>query len=756
LFVSFLAAVPAHPDDYRPTPEVIAAAAKTWPYTPPCRPALPVVKHAAWLRNPIDAFILAKLEAAQLTPGAEADKLTLLRRVTFDLTGMPPTLAQQDAFLADTSSDAYEKVVDRLIGSTRYGEKWAQHWLDLVRYAETDGFKADDHRPNAYKYRDYVIQAFNSDLPYDRFVQEQLAGDEIALASSRLALGGASEVGGGPEELRAKSKEQLVIATGFNRLWPDEYNAANLEQRRQEILDDMTEVTGLVFVGLTIGCARCHDHKFDPITHADHYRLQAFFAPMLPRDDLVLATPEEQRRYTEQMKEWEAATAPLRSEMESLLGDKREAMRKDALQKFRKEIQDAVKTAEVKRTPFDQQIAAMAQKQIDRAEKDAPAKMSAEKKKRYQELEQQMAKAAPKPPALPGVMAVTDVGVTAPPVHRLANGDWRRPKEEVQPGFPRVLDRSHLAPPDGPVSRSETATMATTGRRTALALWLTRPDHPLTARVMVNRLWHHHFGKGIVATPNDFGKQGTPPTHPELLDWLAVEFVEHGWSLKHMHRLMVTSATYRQSSVGQALLPASGRETGVSAPPDNSLWGRMSGRRLDGESLRDAMLAISGELNPRMAGPSAKPKLPDKISSYAWKPDANPADQHRRSIYILAKRNMRYPLFDAFDLPDMHNSCACRPQTITAPQALLMLNSELTLERAAAWAKNLRAEHSEDRPALITAAYRAAFARPPAPEELDLAQRFITKQATLLKSTDAAIADFCHALLNANEFGWVD
>jgi hypothetical protein len=673
----------------------------------------------------VDRFLLARLQAAGLSPNPRADKLTLLRRVTYDLTGLPPTVAEQDAFLADQSPDAYERVVDRLLASPHFGERWAQHWLDLVRYAETDGFKADDFRPTAHLYRDYVIRAFNADLPYDRFVRQQLAGDELEPCN--------------PDAL---------VATGFCRLYPDEYNAANLEQRRQEILDDVTEVTGLTFLGLTVGCARCHDHKFDPILQTDYFRLQAFFAPLQPRDDVVVADAERRKEYEARLAQWEAETKELRVAMEALIADKREEMRKGALTKFRTEIQDAVRTPPAERTPYQRQIAAMAEKQMTRAEKDAPAKMAAEQKKKYQEMEKQLAACPVKPPEpLPTAMAAGDVGAVAPPTHLLAGGDWRKPQQELQPGFPVVLgdDPPDVRPPHGGTS---------TGRRAALARWLTRPDHPLTARVIANRLWQHHFGVGLVATPSDFGKQGEPPTHPELLDWLAVELVEHGWSLKHLHRLMVTSAAYCQSSRVDPDSP--GHARALKVDEGNKLLWHARRRRLEGEALRDAMLAVSGDLNPRMFGPSARPRLPEKLSSYAWKPDPRPEDQNRRSIYVLAKRNLRYPLLEAFDLPDMHNSCACRPRTVTAPQALVLLNGELAQERAAAWATALRRAHGDDARALVVGAYRAAFARPPDDDELDHARRFLDRQTALLDLPERALADFCHALLNANEFEWVD
>jgi hypothetical protein len=658
----------------------------------------------------------------------------LLRRVTFDLTGLPPTIDEQEAFLADESPNAYEKVVDRLLHSPHYGERMAQDWLDLVRYAETDGFKADDYRPLAHKYRDYVIQATNDDLPYDRFLRQQLAGDELE-----------------PDNPAA------LIATGLNRLWPDEYNAANLEQRRQEILDDVTEVTGQVFLGLTIGCARCHDHKFDPLLQTDFFRLQAFFAPMLPRDDFVVAGSRQKEEYARQLAAWEAATGELRAEMETLTAGKRDELRKQALTKFRPEIQSAVLTAAYERTPYQQQIAAMAEKQMHRAEEDVLLKLPADKRKRCQELERQMAAGKPRRPAPPSSgMAVTDGGRAAPPTHLLVNGDWRKPGQEVQPGFPLILGE---AVPDTQIAPG----LHSTGRRAALARWLTRRDNPLTARVLVNRLWQHHLGVGIVATPNDFGSQGQPPTHPELLDWLAVEFMEHGWSVKHLHRLIVTSATYCQTSLVNAQDPHQAKAFAVDR--ENQLLWHARRQRLDGEAICDAMLSLSGELNLRAFGPSARPHLPAGISSYAWKPDSRPQEEHRRSVYVLAKRNLRYPLFDSFDLPDMHNSCARRTRTTTAPQALLILNGEFSLDRARHWANQLLGLYAADKRGLVTQAYRLAWGRQPTAEDIAVGLRFLERQAgaSLVGSVadanasrTAAVEDFCHALLNANEFLYVD
>ncbi len=716
-----------------PAASPLGAAESSWAFATPRRPAVPSVRAAARVVNAIDAFLLARLEAQRLSLSAPADRAALLRRVTFDLTGLPPTLAEQDAFLADASPGAYEKVVDRLLASPRFGERWAQHWLDLVRYAESDGFKADDHRPAAHRYRDYVIRALNADLPYDRFVRQQLAGDELE-----------------------PDNPDALVATGLNRLWPDEYNAANLEQRWQEILDDVTDTTGQAFLGLTVGCARCHDHKFDPTSQADYFALQAFFAPMQPRDDLVAATPARRERHRRERAAWEKATKTIRDEMEQLVAAKRADLRKYALGKFRAEIQEAVLTPEGKRTPYQQQIADIAYRQLEKAAEEAPKKLPPDKKKRYDELERKLAARGPAPRPLPEAMAVTDVGRKAPPTHRLQGGAWFKPKEEVQPGFPDFLGK---ATPDTRIG----ADLDSTGRRAALARWLTRNDHPLTARVVVNRLWQHHFGQGIVGTASDFGAQGDPPTHPELLDWLAVELVESGWGLKHVHRLMVTSSAYRQSARVDPKDPAHLRA--LAADRENKLLWHARRTRLEGEALRDAMLALSGELNVRMFGPSAKPKLPEGVSKYAWKAEAREQDQHRRSVYVLAKRNMRYPLFDAFDQPDMHNSCSRRVKTTTAPQALLLLNGEFTLERARKWSAALMGRHRDDLESLAAEAYRSAWGRKPAAEEVRLGAAFIRRQAERLQPAGgrdaagalaAAVADFCHAVLNANESLYVD
>jgi hypothetical protein len=717
---------PADTKATAPTAEV------PWSYRTPLRPAVPRVKRSARVRNPIDAFIAARLEAKGLSPAPEADRLTLIRRVTFDLTGLPPTPEEVEAFLKDTSPEAYEKVVDRLLASPRHGERWALYWLDLVRFAESDGFKADDPRPTAWRYRDYVIRSLNADKPYDRFVREQLAGDEL--------------YPGDPDAL---------VATAFNRHYPDEYNARNLEQRRQEILNDMTDTAGQVFLGLTVGCARCHNHKFDPIPQKDYYRLQAFFSGFRAPDDLVLDRPEAVADHQARLRVWEEKTAELRKQMAALEEPYRRDLSERDKSKFARELQVAYDTPPEKRTPLQQQIADMLAKQVTVNRAQMTRAMKPAVRKEWQELDKKLsAFDALRPRPLARTMGLTDVGPVAPPTYLLRRGNWRNRGAEVQPGFLSVLDAATPAiPPPPPGAKS-------TGRRAVLARWLTRADHPLTARVLVNRLWQHHFGRGLVGTPSDFGKQGEPPTHPELLDWLAREFVERGWSLKAMHRLMVTSATYRQSSRHDP--------KAAQADPDNRLLWHMGRRRLEGEALRDAMLAVSGQLNLKMGGPSVFPELPAELGvpRGGWPVSPDVRERSRRSVYVFVKRNLRYPLFGAFDAPDANESCARRHVSTNAPQALMLLNGKLTQEIARAFAGRVLRE-AGNRPArVVERAYRLALGRAPDAGEAALAAEFLDRQAALLRQAPlplgadpafaGAVTDLCHTLLNVNEFAYVD
>jgi hypothetical protein len=709
-----------------------------WAFQPVRRPAVPAMHSSSSRGNPIDAFILQKLKAKAIEPGPSADKVTLIRRVTFDLTGLPPTPDEVEAFLADTSSKAYVKVVDRLLASPHYGERWARHWLDTARYAESDGFRADEYRPNIWRYRDYVIDSLNRDKPYNRFVQEQIAGDEMW-----------------PNDPKAR------VATAFSRHYPDEWNARDLMQRRQEILQDITDAVGSTFMGLTFGCAKCHDHKFDPILQRDYYRLQAFFAHTANDDAIPMWSKEKREEERKKSADWEHATHAIREEMENLLNGARKSLTDDEFFKYPEPIKTAVHKDEGERTPFELQMAHRARVVSHPSDFLSMPRLKGENKKRYDELRAQLAKFDnlyhSQEPIGSGMR---DLGPKAPPTHVLAVGNYARPLKEVEPGFLTILDPepAKITPPAG---------LGSTGRRTALARWLTDPANPLTARVMVNRLWHHHFGVGLVATPGDFGRMGQKPTHPELLDWLSSEFVRNGWSLKYMHRLMVTSDTYRQSSAY--------REEANKADPLNRLLWRFRPQRLEAEVIRDSALLVSGLLNPALGGESVAPALPLGMPAPAggWKVSKDPRDQHRRSIYISVRRTAVYPMMSVFDMPETLESCSRRSQTITAPQALTMLNSAESMEWAQALAGRVLDRAGADPVKQVSELYRLAFSRQPDGWEKDRILTFLSRQKQLVSERSAkgetlamptpitagvtsidgaALVDACLALINSNEF----
>ncbi len=721
----------------------------SWPFQPLARPAVPKLNElSTWSHNPIDDFIGQKLEAAKLKSNPPANKLTLLRRVTFDVTGLPPTREEQAAFLADQSPNAYAKVVDRLLASPQYGEHWAQHWLDLVRYSESEGYKKDNIRRDAFRYRDYVIRTFNEDRPYDQFVRDQIAGDELD-----------------------PSDKDALIATGFLRLYPEDINASNLVEQRQQILDDITENTSLVFLGLTVGCAKCHDHKFDPITQVDYYRLQACFAAILPNDDASLATPTESAAYQRKIANWEQLTKSLRDKLDNELADERQKARENAISAYDPETLKAINTPAEKRSCLQEQLVAEAEEWIEYRVSKAYRLCEPEERKLVEQQTHELEKfESMKPAPLPTAMTATDGDDEAPQTCVLRAGNYQKPEQVVQPGFPGFLGVSE------PEIKRPAKLPNATGRRSALANWLTRPDHPMTARVLVNRLWQYHFGQGIVATTSDFGAMGGDPSHQELLDWLASELVSNGWHIKPIQRMILLSATYCQSS---DVDPQTQSHTAAIAADgtDTLLW-HARRQRLEGDELRDAMLAISGQLNPAMYGPSARPALPQELADtyYGWEADANVANRNRRSIYVLAQRNMRLPILEAFDQPDRLNSCPRRTCTTTAPQALEMLNSELTEQMAQEWSGKLLKDCGSDEPKLVREAYSEAYARAATPREVGAAEEFIDKQAAEIESEKgslekylpipftkpierakaAAIVDFCHAIFCSNEFLYVD
>jgi len=715
-----------------------------WAYVPPIRPGVPPVRDPAWVRNPIDAFILKEIEANGLSATPEAGRPTLIRRLRFDLTGLPPTPEEVDDFVRDARPDAYERLVDRLLDTAQYGERWARMWLDLARYAESDGFKADKTRPTAWRYRDWVIKALNADLPYDRFLTLQLAGDEVAP--------------GDPE---------AFVATGFNRNWPFEDNNKVEGLNRQLILDDMTDTTSSVVLGMTLACARCHNHKFDPISQKDYYRFQALFAATEAKDDAPLAPPLELAFHASVGAEHQARLDRVRKARSALERPYLADLLRQKLDKLPPEVRKAFGTDPQERTASQDDLLAKYAKETQVAPRAMESALKPADRRAWTELGDAMKGLTEGLPPGPDTgSGMTDTGPNPPAVRMLFKGNFASPGEEVGPGFPSIF--RGVLPPFDP-----RPTSTTSGRRKALAGWLTRPDHPLTARVMVNRLWQNHFGHGIVPTPSDFGTQGVEPTHPELLDWLATEFVARGWGLKAMHRLMVTSATYRQSSTPP--------EKTLTEDPDNTLFSRMFRRRLEGEAVRDALLAAAGRLDGRVGGPSVFPDLPPGVETRGgWTRSPSESDRNRRSVYVFVRRNLKYPLFDAFDAPDTNTTCPERNVTVNAPQALMLLNSALVLDQARALAGRVLASAGgarDDPKALVSRAYRLALSRAPLPAELARGQTFLEEQPGLLsaragdpKTLDlpspapdgygpaqgAALVDYCHVLLNLNEFVFVD
>jgi hypothetical protein len=724
LLLAAAATIFAAPDTFTP------AQRKYWAFQPVRRTDPPAAS-----ANPIDAFITARLQAKALKSNPAADRVTLIRRVSFDLIGLPPTPEEVDTFVNDKSPNAYEKVVDRLLASPHYGERWARHWLDLARYAESEGFKSDETRPNAWRYRDYVIKAFNENKPYDRFVKEQLAGDELW-----------------PDDPWAR------VATAFNRHYPDESNARNLMQRRQEILDDVTDTVGATFLAMTYGCARCHTHKFDPILHTDYYRLQAFFANTAADDAIPMQAPDKMKDFEARKAVWEEKTKPVRDQMAALLAPKKQAILKEFVDKYPAEIQAVIAKPAAERNPFEWQMFYKAKPYLEIDDDAASKALKGDARKQYDSLLADLKKFKDIDPGeAPMGIGMRDVSDKAPATHRLNVGAWDAPLEEVQPGFLSVIDPN--PPKIVPTANS-------TGRRTALANWIASPSNPLTARVMVNRIWNYHFGQGLAPAPSDFGLMGGRPSNPELLDWLASEFVRTGWDMKKMHKLILTSNAYQQSS---AFNTAAAKED----PQDKLMW-RFPRERLEGEEIRDAALMVSGLLNDKMGGPSVFPELPEGAGKPrgGWKV-SDEADRNRRSVYVFVRRNARYPMLEAFDMPDTHESCGRRNQTITAPQAMSLLNGKVSLEWAQAFAGRVFQEAGTNPKAEVETAYKLAFGRRPDGFETDSVLTFLAKQKPVIATRSAAgeklampsllpggydpaqaaaLVDFCKMLLNSNEF----
>ena len=689
----------------------IGKRANWWAFQKPVRHAVPPSTNP-WVRTPIDAFLLEALTAKGLTPSAELSREQLLRRVTLDLTGLPPTPAEVDAFLADRSPDAYTKMVDRLLQSPRYGERWAMRWLDVVRYADTNGYEIDGERTNAWRYRDYVIRSFNQDRPYDRFLREQLAGDEIWPGNS-----------------------EALIATGFLRAGPEHLVAGNQdeEMNRQEVLTEMTTIVGSSMLGLTVQCARCHNHKFDPIPQSDHYRLQAIFAATIGKD-ASYATEAEKQAAADALKAHKARLEPIEKAIKAIEAPYKKQLEEEKTRALDAEHRAAFQIPKDKRTKAQEVLAKEAHDQIEPTWDEVLALVPPDLKAKRAELRRQLHAINLEAPApAPEAYAVVNAD-SAPETHILKIGDHKNKLDVVPAGLPQVLVGPEAAFPQTPF-----------GRRKALADWLASKDNPLTARVMVNRIWQFRFGVGLVATPNDFGLLGARPANAKLLDWLATEFVERGYSVKAIDRLLVTSAAYRQAATNDAQK--------ATIDPDNKLYWRMNRCRLEGEAIRDSVLSASGALNLKMGGPSVKPPIEPEVYDLIfseferdnlWPLAKDPTEALRRSIYLINKRTTRLPMFANFDQPDAMTSCAARSVSTHALQALTMINSDFMKQQSKRFAERLSVACGGKQSCMVEQAYRIALARKPLVAEVRLAREFF--------KSGGVIEDFGLALLNRNEF----
>ena len=656
-----------------------------WAFQPYADPAPPEVKDTAWLQSPLDRFVLAKLEAAGLKPAASADKRTLIRRATFDLTGLPPTPAEVAAFLADEKSDAFARLVDRLLDSPAYGERWGRHWLDVARYADSNGLDENICHGNAWRYRDYVVASLNRDKPFRQFLQEQLAGDLLSASDD------------------ATRAEQL-IATGFLSIGPKVLAEVDETKMEMDIVDEQIDTVGRAFLGLTFGCARCHDHKFDPIETADYYGLAGVFKSTQTMDSL-----KKVARWHEN----ELPGAETAARKAAFADDV--AARKAAIHKVVADATDAAKTAD-------------------------EAKFSDDIKAQLKKLRDELAALEKAGPDVPTAMGVAEQKVTDVPLH--IRGSHLKLGDVVARRVPVVF--TSLEKPQFAADHSG---------RLQLAKWMTDDRHPLTYRVIVNRVWRWHFGKGLVRTPDNFGMLGEVPTHPELLDWLAYRFLERGTSLKQLHRLIMLSSTYQQSSLPDGAT--------AKADPENRLWGRAEVRRLEAEAIRDSLLAVSGKLDRTIGGSLLTVKNRDYFFDHTSKDKTSYASD-RRSLYLPIVRNNVYDVFQLLDYPDAAVTSGDRATTTIAPQALLMLNSDLVLQASSNLAERVLAASANDGQR-IAQLYSLAYGREATPAEVTSAQSFLAAADRTLTASEPDAAKrlrlawdgLCQTVLAANEFVYV-
>jgi hypothetical protein len=711
--------------------EHVKAGRDWWAFQPVKQPEVPQVAGQT-ITNPIDAFVRAEQAELGLSPSPEADRYALIRRVTLDLTGLPPSPEEVDAFVKDERAGAYERVVERLLASPAYGERWARFWLDLARYADSDGFEHDNRRPNAWRYRDWVTNALNDDLPYDRFVRLQLAADELA-----------------------SDEPKHLAALGFLRNGPTVGNQKS-EKLRMDELDDVVSTTSSVFLGLTVGCARCHDHKFDPIPTEDYYRLVAVFAPSR-FTEIPLATRAERTRFQQATQKVDEQVDQLRSQVLAIERGARERLGARKRAALPEAWRRALEANDLKSLTKDDEAALAKRIEINLEELDQ--ELSALERSVRDEWQARITVAeATRPVDLPRAPGVTEPGARAEPVHVLVRGDIGQKGAEVQPGPLRaVAGRLDDFPEPSPRASS-------TFRRAFLANWIAAADNPLTARVQVNRIWQGHFGVGLVPTASDFGAMGEEPVLPALLDWLAAEFIAQGWSQKALHRLIVNSATYRQSCRQRPDMAA--------LDPDNTLWWRFPMRRLDAEQIRDSILACAGSLNPKRGGPGVFPPIDASTVRTGnvprWPLDAQDGpDVWRRSLYIFQMRTVPVPLLEVFDLPASVQSCPRRASTTIPTQSLSLLNNPFVIDQAHLLAARVARETGSGMGARVDRAYRLAFGRPPSEAERLATQEFLARQtawhgehppseAAAFDPRLEALGDVCQVLVNSNAFLYVE
>ncbi|HEX4073554.1 MAG TPA: PSD1 and planctomycete cytochrome C domain-containing protein [Planctomycetaceae bacterium] len=701
---------------------------KYWAFQPVGHPSIPKIRRADWVANPIDAFVLARLEDKGLAPNPPADPRTLVRRLFFDLIGLPPTPEEVDRFVADHSPQAYERLVDELLARKQYGERWGRHWLDVTRYAQTNGYERDAEKPESWRYRDYVIAALNDDKPYNRFVLEQLAGDELPDATN-----------------------ESIIATGFYRLgiWDDEPD--NQKAAAWDEIDEIVRTTGASFLGLTLGCARCHNHMFDPIPQEDYYQFAAFFRNVEPygvpvsvthmraNDEGILTPLTSPHEYGV----WHVHQTELSRQLAKTEG-KLKTLRKQALERL--QASGVADASRFNSRDID--------KRMNSAESAEKARINAE----FKRLEEAL-RTVPFPRAL----SVRECGSPLKETRVLLRGNVATPGKRVEPRILTVLGGKKIeaVPASYNVSSNrpnsvhrllaELGVKPTLGLRRQLAEWITGNDNPLTPRVMMNRLWQEHFGRGIVRSADNFGRAGTPPTHPELLAWLARDFMAGSWRLKRMQKQIVLSNAYQMSS-------AEDNSQAQATDADNDLLWRQNLRRLDAEAIRDEMLAVSGRLNLKMGGPGMFPRLSAEVLETESRPgfgwgQSSLAERSRRSIYIYIKRTLMVPFLETFDYTNTAESLGTRPITTVAPQALLLLNSEFANEQAQALAGRVRREAGAQPSNEINRLFRLALGRTPTRTESEISMRMLEKPTK--KGTDA-LQSLCLVVLNLNEFVYVD